>query len=105
MAKEILSKNNQYIKLARALQQKKYREKEKLFLIEGITNALEAINVDWPIAFGFYTKDLLQDNKGSLILSALEEKAEVFLLSQDLIAAIATTEQPQPCLLYTSRCV
>ena len=99
MLKEIHSKNNRYMQLARSLRQKKYREKERLFLIEGIKNAEEAQNAAWPFAFGFYTADLLTDLRGEELLAKLSAETEMFLLDNTLFSLVASTEQPQPVVL------
>ena len=43
----ITSKNNRWIRLAIRLKQKKYRDKNKMFLMEGLRNAEEVILYAW----------------------------------------------------------
>ena len=80
--KKITSKDNRWIKLAIQLKQKKYRDKNDMFLMEGMRSAEDAQNQQIKDVICF-----IQDNKidGASILSIVEEgkKLHWFFLSID----------------------
>ena len=88
----IVSKENQYIKLARYLHQKRGREEKNLFLLEGKTLVEEAHKKDIKIPF-LFIRDL-----ESLKEIPRQINTQVFELPEDLMARIATTENPPPVI-------
>lgn len=88
--RQIQSVQNQYIKAAKQLQQKKYREKSGLFLLEGIRLVTEAVNVDYPLEFALAVKDI---DPG--LVEKLSGKCSTFLVSHELLSVVTETEQPQ----------
>ena len=89
---KISSRDNQYIKLARFLHQKRGRQEKNLFLLEGKTLIQEALKKDLKIQFLFV--------QNSAVLNELGRQAQtqVFELENDLMARIATTENPPPAI-------
>ncbi len=86
----IESKENQYIKLATLLHQKKGREQEGLFLLEGKTLVQEALKKNLTIKFAFVLDPV------TLNEVELPYDIQSFQLSEDLMARIATTDSPPP---------
>lgn len=86
--KAISSPDNPVIKLARKLHNKKYRERERLFLVEGRRSVKEALA--WPelIKCVFLDENLAGED---LALPGIE----TFLLDARLFKSISTTENPQ----------
>ncbi len=86
----IESKENQYIKLATLLHQKKGREQEGLFLLEGKTLVQEALKKELDIKFAFVI------NESTLTELDLPYDIQSFQVNEDLMARIATTDSPPP---------
>ena len=96
----LTSKENNTIKLCRSLQQRKHREKQHLFLIEGLRNGWEALQSAWPLQY------LLVDEKKAVqpelqrFLSAAEQRVKkIFLVSAPIFAGITDTQESQGILL------
>jgi len=88
----IVSKENQYIKLARFLHQRRGREEKNLFLLEGKTLVEEAHKKNIKILY-LFIRDL-----ESLKEIPRQINTQVFELPEDLMARIATTESPPPVI-------
>lgn len=78
----ITSKDNKLIKLAVKLKEKKYRDKENLFIIEGEKLLNDAIKSNVKIKYIFSTKDLEEDN--------------YYSIDNNLMSYICNTESPSP---------
>ena len=98
----ITSKSNQYIKKARSLQEKKYRDQEGLYLIEGLRLAEEAVAADVQLSYGFATQRLIQSPRGSELLQKLAH-LPIFWLDDGLLAYCTDTVQPQGILLVAPK--
>jgi TrmH family RNA methyltransferase len=61
----MLSKNK--IKLIRSLQNKKFREEEKLFVVEGKKSVLELLSSDFKVQSVICTENFLKEHKGLLL--------------------------------------
>jgi len=94
----ISSVQNQLIKESRKLQQRKYREEQKAFLIEGVRLAEEALPRG-ALTTVFYTEQLLQSERGQALYQRLQEKATAGLVLQEVtpqvLKTLAETESPQ----------
>lgn len=86
----IESKENRYIKLATLLHQKKGREQEGLFLLEGKTLVQEALKKNLDIKFAFVS------NTKTLDEIKLPYDIQSFEISEDLMSKISTTDTPPP---------
>lgn len=86
----IESKENQYIKLATLLHQKKGREQEGLLLLEGKTLVQEALKKGLNIKFAFVI------DPATLAELDLPYDIQSFQVNNDLMARIATTDNPPP---------
>jgi TrmH family RNA methyltransferase len=84
------SKDNQYIRLAALLHQKKGREQEGLFLLEGKTLVQEALKKNLNIKFAFVT------DTSTLSELDLPYDIQSFEVNEDLMGKIATTDTPPP---------
>lgn len=87
---EITSKDNQFIKLAGSLQQKKARREEALILIEGKTLVEEANKKNLNLKHIF-----IQDEKELEGLNISTDTA-VYKLDSELMSKISSTENPPP---------
>ncbi len=88
----VLSKDNQYIKLAKSLHDKKSREQEGLFLLEGKTLIEEAIKKQIQLQTVF----VLDESITSQL--TLDDTVKVFEIEKELMERICTTENPPPIL-------
>ena len=89
----IQSAQNQYIKTARQLKNKKYREKTGLFLLEGFRLLEEALNADYPLEFVLAVEEVdLQ------LVEQLSSRCPIFFVSLELLSTVAETEHPQGIL-------
>jgi RNA methyltransferase, TrmH family len=97
----INSKDNQYLRLARSLQQKKGRIASGCFLIEGIRLAEEALSCLLPICFAIVAEDA-----DSRILALAREldgsNIAVYQVSPALLAGITATEHSQGIAMVAS---
>ena len=86
--KKITSPDNPMIKLARKLQNKKYRDRERLFLVEGRRSVQEALARPEFLQTVFLEENLEED------YSALRG-VDTYLLESKLLKDISSTETPQ----------
>lgn len=98
---QITAKSNQWLKLARQLQQKKYREKTGLFLIEGVRNAEEALSSRLEIVFGLYALDEAREDKRKeeLLQGLAARGVRLYRVAETLLQSVSDTENPQGVLL------
>lgn len=89
---KISSRDNQYIKLARYLHQKRGRQEKNLFLLEGKTLIQEALKKNLTIQFLFLQDASLLNEIGR------QAQCQVFELDAELMARVATTENPPPAI-------
>lgn len=89
----IQSSQNQFLKAARQLKNKKYRDKWGLFLLEGIRGVEEALEGGYPLEYAFVTEELLPK-----LGERLSETYITYCVSPELLATAAETEHPQGVL-------
>jgi len=94
----ITSPSNPTLKLVRALQsQRKAREKEQSFVIEGVRLVEDAIRAEAPVKLVLHTDDL--DARGRAALDQLARLgAQVEAVSPKVMAAASDTQTPQGLL-------
>lgn len=97
--KEISSKHNHHIKLTKSLSNRKFREKEGLFVLEGVRLIEEAVQAGISIRFVLYSEKLSGSQRGSRLLGRFRELGiEIFLVEENLFGELADTENPQGVL-------
>ncbi len=95
----ITSRQNNRVKNAIKLQQKKYRQDKKQFLLEGFTLIEAALKAGVELEEIFFRAELeKEDKRVSKILSLLPEEQTPLWLEDDLFAEVATTVNPQGVL-------
>ena len=99
----IESDANKKIKLAASLHQRKNRDKEGLFLAEGVRLCEMVAESCWGIRFALVTEKLLEMERGKALAEKLAERIEVFLVSEKIFAKATATEQPQGILLLVEQ--
>lgn len=91
----IQSTQNQWVKLAASLKQKKYRDESGLFLLEGIRLVEELVQSDWQMSFAFVTPELASTDRGRHLIIQLEEKGPLYQISIAMMAKVCDTKNPQ----------
>ena len=91
--KRIESRDNKWIKRLNGLKIKKNRDKEGLFIAEGL-RFIREIPKNWEVLAYAVSNAFAAEND----LSLYEEKAEVLCLTDALFAAVCDTENPQGIL-------
>lgn len=92
--KSISSKDNNLIKLATSLHIKKNRDEKNLFIIEGKTLLEEAIKKNQIIKYIFF----LDTKVHKEIQNGLNPDIDCFLITEDLMKKICSTDSPCPVL-------
>lgn len=96
---EIASKENQFIKLASKLHNKKTRDELNLFIIEGKTLIKEALNKNQKIKHIFF----FDEDFYSEIEDTLDPNIDCFSIDESLMSKIAATENPPPVLAIVEK--
>lgn len=89
----ITSLQNQYVKVARALQRRRRRDREGKLLLEGVRLVGDAIDAGAIPDFLFYTEGVLQDEAAATVVEQVNGAA--FCVSDEVIASVADTVTPQ----------
>lgn len=87
----MVSRDNKYIKLALKLKQKKYREEEGKYLIEGIRFVEEAIKEEM-VDFIIFSQRIYRNNDSDRVMNIDCIKLEI---ENELLKEICDTENPQ----------
>ncbi len=96
----ISSATNPKIKFALNLQQKKYRDKHGLFMLEGVRNAELAIASASEIQMCFVTEKAMQNDRAQSIVNQLEKTScLVYTVPESIYHKISDTESPQGLML------
>lgn len=96
---KIESAGNRKIKLAASLSQRKHREREGLFLAEGVRLCEMAAASGWQMEYGLVTESCLASERGRALCRQLEEICPLYLVSEQLYRKAASVETPQGLLL------
>jgi TrmH family RNA methyltransferase len=95
----ITSVSNPMVKLVAGLSLRKNRLESKLFIVEGIHLAQEALKAGAAIYQYFWTPKLPESGEGRELLALLEGRFEGFEVHEAVMAKMAETEHPQGILL------
>ena len=100
MTERIDSPGNKKIKLAASLHHRKTRDKEGLFIVEGVRLAEMAAASSWEIVFGLCTRTAAAEPRVQKILAALAARqCPVYEIDEDIYKKAAATVAPQGLLL------
>lgn len=92
----ISSKDNRWLKLARSLAQKKYREQHGLFAVEGKVGVREALASPLVPEFVLYDAARANDRDISLLVNeAANRRVRVMAVESHLLAGVCQTENNQ----------
>jgi len=92
----ITSKDNQYLKMARAVQGKKGRDDYGCYLVEGLRLTAEALACGVPVLFALFAESALADPRMLALAQQLEERhIPAAMVSDPLFSRLSATEHPQ----------
>lgn len=95
----ITSLANEKVKLARSLHRRRGREKERLFIVEGVRLCEEALRAGITPVLLFYTPDLPSVKRGQALLAAFSSLGcPGMAVSEEVMRAISDTQTPQGLL-------
>ena len=95
---------NKKIKLAIALKQRKQREKNGLFVAEGLRLCEMAAESDWQISYGLLTRQLTCQERGRALAECLAEQGcPLYEVPDNIFAKAAGTETPQGIMLVMAQ--
>lgn len=97
----INSLSNAKVKLAVSLQQKKYRDKHGLFLLEGLRNAETAVSSGAKADMCFYVPAIWQNPRAQKFIEALD--CRVYEVPENIYAKISDTKSPQGIMLIMKK--
>src|SRR5699024_3084477 len=95
---KIRSKNNPIIKEIRSLTKKKYRWKNKLFIIEGIKIVEEALDNNVKLKSILFSQSLLDTNQGMNLFERLKSHDHLMEVEHSIFKSISDTDNPQGIL-------
>ena len=94
--KEVTSLSNPIIKDIRLLEKKRHRDETGAFLAEGMKLVIDAIENGWTIRTLIYAKaGRGQENVEKLAARCLAQGADVLIVSEKVLGAIARRDNPQ----------
>jgi len=101
----ITSKSNRLVRLAHAVvHMPKRAKKEGLFAVEGLRLAESIMQSEWRIRFAFFTDRGGESLAAAQLVEKLcERRTPVYLISDELCAALSDTDTPQGVLLIAER--
>ena len=92
----ISSVQNQHIKEARQLHNKRGRVLQRAFLLEGIRLLEEAVQARWPLTHVFFHPERLQDERFATLLAQLQHMVSfVAEVTEPVLRSLAQTQEPQ----------
>ncbi len=92
----ITSFSNPKIKFIKKLRQKKYRDEEQLFYVEGPRIVYEAYRSGWNIDQVFYTTELITDSfTGSFIEKIQKDKIECIEVDKEVFQSFSIKDGPK----------
>lgn len=100
---EIKSPDNKFLKLAKSLKLKKYRDEYKLFTVEGDKSCIEIIKANAKVPFAFITENFCNEVNGKFLKNIEAICPKVFKLSGKLFNTITTEETPGGILLIVEK--
>lgn len=95
----ITSLANEKVKLARSLHHRRGREKERLFIVEGVRLCEEVLRAGITPALLFYTPEVAAQERGIKLLQAFAKVGKRGVaVSEEVMRAISDTQTPQGVL-------
>ena len=104
MSEYISSVANKLIKEIASLKQRKYRDRQGLFLAEGVRLVEECANAGWPVKMCIYTEDAVRRERAQAVIERLSAAdCRMVVVSEDIYNKISDTEQPQGIMVILKK--
>lgn len=104
MEERIDSPANKKVKLAASLHTRRHREKEGLFIAEGIRLVEMAAESGWHIVYGFYTPELMEQERGAKLCAVLKSKGiKLYETSSAVYRKVSATDTPQGIMVVVEQ--
>lgn len=103
MTETVSSLQNPLVKQVVALQQKKRREQNGLFIVEGVRLSEELLTSGWEIEFGFFTETAACQERAGRLIRAANQRCRMLQVSEMVLTKVAETDQPQGILFVVSQ--
>ena len=87
-----------YLKIAKKLQMKKYRQEFNFFVAEGLRLCEMALS-STKIEFGFFTEEFLKNERAEELVKKLQVLTKLYKIPSDTFDKISDTQTPQGILL------
>ncbi len=95
----IRSVHNPFVKYLMKLKNKKFRDREGKFVVEGVRFIEEALGTRWPVICVIYSPGLLKSERGTGLLTASRAAGiKTVLVEESIMALLSDTETPQGVL-------
>lgn len=101
MFKEIQSKDNGLITSIKKYKEKKYRNNDGKFIVEGWKLIEEAVRANWKVECVFF--DERENEKAEILKNIFGTKVEILKVSKDIIKILSSTEHPQGILAVVEK--
>ena len=100
MMRTVVSPDNEFVKLASALRQKKRRDETGLFVVEGLRFVREAVVAAWSVDFAVVAEDSYKEDLRIRLLTddLIQQGNSVLSVSESLYRKISDTQSPQGIL-------
>lgn len=99
MSDLVTSPSNPVVKRIKALAQKKYREEEKVFVVEGLRHILQAVGAGWIVDTLAYDERAGTEKEFSAVLDAVrQQKARTLFTTHDLLSRMTGRDNAQSVL-------
>lgn len=95
----ITSAQNPKMKYIKKLSQRSFRQKERKFVVEGVRLVEEALQSSWRTETLVYSSRAAENPRASKLLELARDKgAEIYEVTEGILAELADTETPQGVL-------
>lgn len=91
----ISSKDNPIIKSVKKLKEKRYRDTQKKFIVEGLRFVKEAIESDFKVDYLFISEKNYKKFTSEGFIKESKKEVELFEVSESALHQICSTENPQ----------
>ena len=92
----ITSLANPKLKFIRKLHDRKTRDENNVFYIEGIRIVGEALNCNWTIKEAYYSPELIEEGFATELIQSLQnKKIKIFELGKDVFKSISIKDGPK----------
>ena len=100
MMRTVVSPDNEFVKLAAALRQKKRRDETGLFVVEGLRFVQEAVTAAWRVDFAVVADESYQEDLRIQLLAEelIRQGCSVLSVPESLYRKISDTQNPQGIL-------